>query len=110
MSGKNKRVKNEEIKKKEKQFLIYIISFIILLIALIVIVMFIENENIRALALGIYFFVYSVIGIVLKMPIFNRQYMYGSHGFDNSFGLRQYFGFAIMLLFGVMLILASFVS
>jgi len=109
MANNKKRIKKEELRKKEKQFKFYSISFAIILFMLVPIgLRLINSENIRGLLFGIFLLIYSVIGSILKMPLFNRQYMYGSSGFDNSFGFRNYFGYVILFLFGVIFTFSFF--
>lgn len=50
---------------------------------------------------GFIYIIYAIIGMIFKLPIFNRHYVYKSVGFDESFGIRHYFGLACLLTLGI---------
>ncbi|PKM73893.1 MAG: hypothetical protein CVU91_02270 [Firmicutes bacterium HGW-Firmicutes-16] len=88
----------------------YLISYIVMFFTIPLTGIFINNGKITILIFGLFLIIYSVIGTVFKIPLFNRHYMYESFRFNDSFSVRQYFGFAIMFLFGVASIVESLVS
>lgn len=103
---KNKTIKKQDDGRSYKIVLIIIYYILICVIPLSGILI----QRARALFLieGIFLIVYAILGIVLKIPLFNRHYSFNSYGFDNRFGFRHYFAFAIMIFGGAILFTISF--
>lgn len=85
-----------------------ITTFYILLFTIAVSGLLTQKVRVLFLVEGIFLVVYSMLGVIFKIPLFNRHYILNSYGFDDRFGLRHYFAFSIMIFIGLILFFISF--